>query len=536
MLLNLSFPQGVDALLDSTYVRPTTDDQGNSGLFVMDAATGSWSVKFKNINFMTVSFDQPGVVVGIASDNNGFYAYRADLNGNAIEVLGRLPTLPSYSLLQGDYTYDQDKNVIYWAGSKGDHSGWVSIDLDTKAVQFKAVSPQYNVMMVDGNPVGFTVPQEYSYSQGVGTFNPSTRQAYVPSWQVQGEDYGPFGIVVMKFENGKFAFKKFIEVGADDYISNITYDTYSGKFFGERNLGSHEMELVAIDLTGEVFTLGTSSGNTYEGDGGNDYYMGLGGNDVIFGDLGDDELEGGVGNDTVKGGVGRDTLSGGDGNDTLDGGKDGAKDTLNGGSGDDTYVVHEGETVRESSKQGNDTVKTSTSYTLGSNLEKLILTGTANLNGTGNTLANTITGNAAANALTGGAGADKLVSGGGDDKLYGGAGIDSLYGGGGKDAFIFKSVSELAASITATDTIFDFSQLDHDVIDLSVIDANSKVVSSQAFSFLGTGSFHKKAGELRYEKKSSDTYVYGDTDGDGKANFTLHFDDALNLTKADFLL
>ncbi|MDR6754942.1 hypothetical protein J2Y48_000215 [Mycoplana sp. BE70] len=58
----------------------------------------------------------------------------------------------------------------------------------------------------------------------------------------------------------------------------------------------------------------------------------------------------------------------------------------------------------------------------------------------------------------------------------------------------------------------------------------------KSISFIGTAHFTKKAGQLRYEKKASDTYVYGDTDGDGKANFVLHFDDAIKLTKADFLL
>jgi hypothetical protein len=44
----------------------------------------------------------------------------------------------------------------------------------------------------------------------------------------------------------------------------------------------------------------------------------------------------------------------------------------------------------------------------GGNVEKLILTGTAAINGTGNALVNTLTGNSAANTLNGGAGADTL--------------------------------------------------------------------------------------------------------------------------------
>jgi Ca2+-binding RTX toxin-like protein len=53
-------------------------------------------------------------------------------------------------------------------------------------------------------------------------------------------------------------------------------------------------------------------------------------------------------------------------------------------------------------------------YTLGANVENLILRGTAPL-GTGNTLNNTISGNASANTLDGGAGADAMAGGAGND-------------------------------------------------------------------------------------------------------------------------
>ncbi|MCJ8054194.1 M10 family metallopeptidase C-terminal domain-containing protein [Shinella curvata] len=133
-------------------------------------------------------------------------------------------------------------------------------------------------------------------------------------------------------------------------------------------------------------------------------------------------------------------------------------------------------------------------------------------------------------------GNDTIAGREGNDKLYGGSGADGLYGGSGKDTFVFKSKTDLTTSKTATDTIFDFSQSQKDIIDLSAIDANTTKSGNQAFTFIKSDGFHGKAGELRYEKKASDTYVYGDTDGDGKTNFVLHFDDALTLTKADFLL
>ncbi|MGZ5195403.1 MAG: calcium-binding protein, partial [Ramlibacter sp.] len=72
-------------------------------------------------------------------------------------------------------------------------------------------------------------------------------------------------------------------------------------------------------------------------------------------------------------------------------------------------------TVEASATGGVDTVQASVSWTLGTNLENLTLTGSALINGIGNALANTIVGNGAANAIDGKAGIDHIDGGEGSD-------------------------------------------------------------------------------------------------------------------------
>lgn len=109
---------------------------------------------------------------------------------------------------------------------------------------------------------------------------------------------------------------------------------------------------------------------------------------------------------------------------------------VNGGDGNDTYII--GDTFTNIVEQpgfGYDKVKSTVSFTLGENLEDLILQGKKNASATGNEGNNTITGNKGDNVLTGMDGDDYLIGGKGNDRLFGGADQDmfDFRKGGGDD-------------------------------------------------------------------------------------------------------
>jgi len=243
-------------------------------------------------------------------------------------------------------------------------------------------------------------------------------------------------------------------------------------------------------------------------------FNGTTGNDWIKAGTGNDDLGGGDGNDTLNGGTGADLLGGGSGNDTyvvdnvgdviieflnqgidtvessitwtlknhlenltltgttaingtgnnlnniitgntgnnvLNGGA--GADTLIGGAGNDSYYVdNTADSITENLNQGTDTVFSTVTYTLTTNLEDLTLQGTTAINGTGNDLNNSITGNTGNNILTGGLGNDTLTGNAGADTLIGGFGNDSLYLGLNDNAV--DNVNYVLGD--ATDTVYQF--------------------------------------------------------------------------------
>ncbi|PUE10949.1 hypothetical protein B9Z51_00980 [Limnohabitans sp. T6-5] len=161
-----------------------------------------------------------------------------------------------------------------------------------------------------------------------------------------------------------------------------------------------------------------TTGLAVDGWGGANNVLGLGGTDTL---KNIENAEGSDFNDVITGSAINNQLVGRDGDDTIDGGA--GADTLSGGAGNDTYVVdNAADVVSEATAlngtvdaSGVDGVISSVSYTLGSFVENLSLTGSSAINGTGNALNNLIVGNSAANILSGGAGDDTLAGGAGND-------------------------------------------------------------------------------------------------------------------------
>lgn len=277
---------------------------------------------------------------------------------------------------------------------------------------------------------------------------------------------------------------------------------------------------------------------------GDDRIIGNAAANLIDGKAGHDYLDGGAGHDLLRGGVGDDTLKGGDGNDTLDGGS--GVDRLEGGGGNDTYVLSNADDVIvEGADGGTDAVESSVTITLASNVENLILTGSAAVNGTGNALGNQITGNSAANTLSGGLGRDTLLGGGGADRLIGGssrdvldggAGVDTLVGNSGDDVFRFANLAE------AGDIIAGFRNWvgNNDVIQVSAagFGGGLKAGVLSASQFQVRADNVAQDGDDRFIFRTTDTSLWFDANGnaDGGLSLIADLDANARLTSADLLV
>lgn len=266
---------------------------------------------------------------------------------------------------------------------------------------------------------------------------------------------------------------------------------------------------------------------------------GAGGHDAL---LSIENLTGTAYNDILTGDAGVNRLTGGNGDDSLDGGA--GADVLVGGLGNDLYLIDDVGDLISSESGGTDKVYSTVSYILDVSLEELILTGTADINGTGSKMNDRIGGNSGNNVISGGWGYDTLVGGEGNDIMLGGgdrdtidggngndvvdggSGIDWIRGGNGIDRFVFQSAADGNG-----DEVQDFRR--GDTLDFSAFGSGL----GASLRFAGAGDFSGAAGEIR--SKMISTYVYQamvDLNGDAKADMVLMLYTDHAPVKADFIL
>jgi Ca2+-binding RTX toxin-like protein/subtilisin-like proprotein convertase family protein len=129
-------------------------------------------------------------------------------------------------------------------------------------------------------------------------------------------------------------------------------------------------------------------------------------------------------------------------------------DTLVGGAGNDTYIIkNSADQIIENTNGGTDSVQSSVSFTLDSNVENLTLTGTASLLAVGNSSNNIITGTNGNDTYDAGGGNDSLVTGTGNDTyIYtSGWGSDTISDAGGNNTLdLTANTSSLQINLTAT--------------------------------------------------------------------------------------
>jgi trimeric autotransporter adhesin len=245
-------------------------------------------------------------------------------------------------------------------------------------------------------------------------------------------------------------------LGNDTLNGGTGNDTLDGGFGNDTMAGGEGDDIYIVDVAGDTVTEAAGEGTDLVKSSVT-YILGT---DVENLTLTGAIAINGTGNDlnnSIIGNNGSNTLNGGVGNDELNGGL--GIDTMNGGVGNDTYTVDNiADVVFEAFNQGTDTVESSVTYTLTPEVENLKLTGTGNINGTGNILANILTGNTGNNILRGGEGNDILNGDAGNDTLNGGMGNDTLDGGTGNDTYVFNTAVSLGLdtiieTATSNDTI-----------------------------------------------------------------------------------
>ena len=282
----------------------------------------------------------------------------------------------------------------------------------------------------------------------------------LPSGDIPGNDLNGRGNASNNTLVGNRGRNRLESLAGDDLLQGNGGDDYlDGGLGSDRMEGGTGTDVFIVDNAGDVVVENANEGNNDLVITSVSYTLGANVERLALnaevttpidgtGNELNNELFGNDAQNILRGLAGNDSLRGEGGDDTLDGGV--GTDQLAGGLGNDIYVISDAvDTITEAANAGTDTVQASIGFTLGANLENLTLTGTGDINGTGNDANNLLIGNTGVNTLDGAAGNDILFSGAGQDRMIGGAGADRFV---------------LSAPRSGVDRIQDFDQREGDVL------------------------------------------------------------------------
>ncbi|MDT9547293.1 MAG: S8 family serine peptidase [Chlorobium phaeovibrioides] len=377
---------------------------------------------------------------------------------------------PSQSVVSLDMVHPSDPESTISTGKVIGLPEMGRVTLDGQAVALNQL-----LTMDQLDRLTFTLAENVNGPIGGITIQAVDPEGLATDWtlslEVQGENYSNVGTAGGDPMYGSIGNDTLYGMsGNDTLVGNAGDDRLLGGLGNDSLFGGSGSD--ALDgSSGNDYIDGGSGSDVMSGGPGHDTYVvdsladtvlevisgGAGGNDLIVssvslsapqnvenlqaadgaqvdltGNLLDNILLGNALANSLYGSSGRDTLLGGGGDDVLNGGT--GIDRMAGGTGDDTYHVDSRfDVIVEQPGEGTDTVHATSSFTLFSNLENLVLEEGGDYTAGGNSLNNHIYGNSGSNIIAGGIGADTLEGGLGDDTYVLTDSLDTIIDTGGND-------------------------------------------------------------------------------------------------------